>query len=260
MALNVPGPVAAARLRDLGAVVTKVEPPEGDALALVAPDWYAELSAGMEVVRLDLKTSRLTPYLEETELLLTSQRPSALARLGLTWDEVHSRHPRLSQVAIVGHAAPDEERAGHDLTYLATHGLVAAPQLPRTLAADLCGALLAVEAALVTLLSGEPQYVEVALASAAEVLALPLRHGLTRRGGILGGGFAGYGLYEALDGWIAIAALEPRFRQRLAAEFGLDDLTHEELAVKFRTRTTAEWEAWAAKHDLPLAALEDFPP
>ncbi|HEY3712692.1 MAG TPA: CoA transferase, partial [Amycolatopsis sp.] len=54
-ALNIPGPVAAARLRELGATVTKVEPPGGDPLALAAPDWYRELAAGQEVVRLDLK-------------------------------------------------------------------------------------------------------------------------------------------------------------------------------------------------------------
>lgn len=30
LAVNVPGPAAAARLRELGAAVTKVEPPEGD--------------------------------------------------------------------------------------------------------------------------------------------------------------------------------------------------------------------------------------
>ncbi len=39
VATNVPGPVAAARLRELGASVTKVEPPEGDPLGIVAPAW-----------------------------------------------------------------------------------------------------------------------------------------------------------------------------------------------------------------------------
>lgn len=37
LAINVPGPVAAARLRDLGASVVKVEPPSGDPLRVCPP-------------------------------------------------------------------------------------------------------------------------------------------------------------------------------------------------------------------------------
>jgi len=37
LAVNVPGPVAAARLCELGASVTKVEPPGGDPLEAVSP-------------------------------------------------------------------------------------------------------------------------------------------------------------------------------------------------------------------------------
>ena len=51
---NLPGPVAAARLRGLGAGVLKVEPPDGDPLAEAAPAWYAALHAGVQVVRADL--------------------------------------------------------------------------------------------------------------------------------------------------------------------------------------------------------------
>jgi crotonobetainyl-CoA:carnitine CoA-transferase CaiB-like acyl-CoA transferase len=66
--------------------VTKVEPPDGDPLALAAPEWYRELAGG-DVVRLDLKASdgraRLDELLAGSDLLLTAQRLSALARLGL---------------------------------------------------------------------------------------------------------------------------------------------------------------------------------
>jgi alpha-methylacyl-CoA racemase len=248
LAINVPGPVAAGRLRELGAHVTKVEPPEGDPLAQSAPEWYREL-AGADIVHLDLKGNgreRFDELLGEADLLLTAQRPSALARLGLAWRELHERFPRLSQVAIVGER--DSERPGHDLTYLARRGVVSPPQLPRTLAADLLGAELAVTAAVGALLSREPTYVEVALADAAELLAQPLRHGLTRPGGILGGGFPGYGFYETSDGWIAVAALEPRFWERL-------DELGENLGTVFRTRTSEEWEAWASERDVPLTRI-----
>src|SRR5262249_20619358 len=135
-ALNIPGPFAAARLRELGATVTKVEPPRGDPLAPVASDWYEELVTGQDVVRRDLKQETIDDLLGEADLLLTSQRGTALARMGLAWETLHERHPRLSQVAIVG----EGERAGHDLTYLAGHGLLDPPRLPRTVMADLLGA------------------------------------------------------------------------------------------------------------------------
>jgi crotonobetainyl-CoA:carnitine CoA-transferase CaiB-like acyl-CoA transferase len=241
-AVNIPGPVAAARLRDLGATVTKVEPPEGDPLAAAAPEWHARLVRGMRVERRDLKADSLD--LGDVDVLLTSQRPSALARLGLGWKELHAQQPRLAQVAIVG----DGERAGHDLTYLASRGLLDPPHLPRTVAADLLGAERAVSAALA---SRPGTYVEVSLGEAADALADPLRAGLTAPGGLLGGGFAGYGLYEASDGWVAVAALERRFHERLA-ELGR---ARDELARVFRERSTAEWEAWALEHDVPLTAV-----
>ena len=129
-AVTIPGPVAAARLRDLGAAVTKVEPPSGDPLVLAAPEWYERLVAGMEVVRLDLKAESLDGLLAGADVLLTSQRRAALARLGLAWASLHERHPGLAQVAILG----EGERAGHDLTYLASRGLLDPPHLPRTVA------------------------------------------------------------------------------------------------------------------------------
>jgi crotonobetainyl-CoA:carnitine CoA-transferase CaiB-like acyl-CoA transferase len=249
-ALNIPGPVAAARLRELGATVTKVEPPRGDPLAPVAPGWYQKLVTGQQVVRRDLKQETIDDLLGEADLLLTSQRVTALGRMGLAWDTLHERHPQLSQVAIVG----EGERAGHDLTYLAGRGLLDPPRLPRTVMADLLGAERAVSAALAVLFSRKPSYVEVSLAETAEALAAPLRAGLTAPDGMLGGGLPVYGLYEASDGWIAVAALEPGFRERLASGLGVE-LTRPALETAFRSRTTAEWEEWALEHDLPIVGL-----
>jgi alpha-methylacyl-CoA racemase len=53
IAVNVPGPVAANMLRDIGADIVKVEPPNGDLLSRAAPSWYAALCEGIEVLRLD---------------------------------------------------------------------------------------------------------------------------------------------------------------------------------------------------------------
>ena len=83
----------------------------------------------------------------------------------------------------------------------------------------------------------------------------PLSAGLTKSGGVLGGGFPFYGLYETKNGWIAVVALEPGFIKRLSAELNLKANTREELEQIFRTRTAAEWEEWARERDLPIVAV-----
>ena len=55
LAINLPGPLTASRLLELGARVIKVEPPHGDPLKSVAPACYAELVEGQEIIALDLK-------------------------------------------------------------------------------------------------------------------------------------------------------------------------------------------------------------
>src|SRR6185312_17159579 len=67
MALNLPGPVACARLRDLGARVAKIEPPAGDPFEASCPPWYARLHRGMDVRRIDLKSP---PGADELHALL----------------------------------------------------------------------------------------------------------------------------------------------------------------------------------------------
>lgn len=268
LAVNVPGPVAASRLRHLGADVIKVEPPTGDPLARLSKPWYQTLAEGQEVVSLDLKDkggrAELERLLRASDLLLTSIRPAALERLSLSWAEVHERHPRLCQVAIVGFSAPGDNIAGHDLTYQAAAGLIAPPQLPRTLLADLASAERAVSTAVALLLARERGqgggYLQVALIEGVEVFTEPLRHGVTATGGALGGGLPGYNLYQARQGWIALAALEPHFWQRFKEELGLSHAPVDVTLLKsiFMTRTAVEWEVWAAVRDLPLAAVRDM--
>ena len=262
-AQNLPGPAACARLRDWGASLVKIEPLEGDAFERYNPDWYARLHAGAEVLRIDLKSDAgreaLDRHLAVADLLVTAQRPAALERMGLAGESLAARFPRLCHVALSGHAPPHDSRAGHDLTYMAEQGLLTPPHLPATLFADMAGAERAVSAALALLVSrdrgGSARHANVSLAEAAGHLAMPLREGLTRPGALLGGGFAGYNLYEARGGWIALAVLEPRFAQRLADLLGIPSLEEAALRTAFTTRTPYEWEAWAKANDLPLAAV-----
>src|SRR5437867_1286647 len=152
MALRVPGPVAAQRLRLLGARIVKIEPPAGDHLATQAPEWYRGLHESQEIVHLDLRNdadiAKLHGLLEESDLLLTSQRARVLERLGLAWPALHMRHPRICAVEITGHPAPRQNVPGHDITYLAEANLLDPPRMPRTLLAVLAGAERAVQAAL----------------------------------------------------------------------------------------------------------------
>jgi len=264
LALNAPGPVAAARLTKLGATVTKVEPPAGDALHHIASAWYESLCQGQTVVRLDLKDpngrKQLDGLLATADLLLTSFRPSALQRLGLDWESLHAQYPRLCFVGIIGYLHPQEERTGHDLTYQSDFGLLRPPEMPATLFVDLAGAERAVNTALALLLraarKGESGSAWVSLYECARNLAEPVKAGLTNVGGPLGGGYPLYGFYQANDGWIAIAALEPHFAKRLLLELNLSNADRPELERIFLQRSAAAWESWAAERDLPLVAVQ----
>jgi crotonobetainyl-CoA:carnitine CoA-transferase CaiB-like acyl-CoA transferase len=255
----------------MGASVVKAEPPSGDPLFIGQPDWYHDLHSGIEVITLDLKRSAdkttLEQHLEQCDLLLTSSRRDALARLGLGWPELNARYPRLSQVAITGRPRSKEDPPGHDLSHQAAAGLLSPPEIPKTLIVDLGGALQAVNAALSVLLarerSGEgdafERYVEVSLTDAAEFFADSLRYGLSRPGGLLGGGLPQYNLYRASDGWVAVAALEPHFWERIQRELKLHDPDKETLDQVFATRAAADWEDWAAERDLPICAVREAP-
>lgn len=269
IAVNLPGPAAASRLTALGAEVTKIEPPSGDPLRQFAKAYYDELVDAQSVEVLDLKEdsgrSRLHDLLADADLLITSHRTVALERLGLGWDALHGRHPRLSHVAIVGHPAPGDNLPGHDLTYQAVNGMLptgpGGPAMPTVLAADLTGAERAVSEGLAALVqraaTGAGSYREVALSTAAEAMAAPLRHGLTAPGGLLGGALPAYRIYPTAEGHVAVAAIEPHFSSRLFGLLGVSG-TREELETAFASRTAAEWQAWAEEHDLPIA--EVLPP
>lgn len=264
LALNAPGPVAAARLTQLGAEVIKVEPPSGDAMSSAAPKWYKSLCQGQTVLRLDLKDagvrSQLDSLLAKADLLLASFRPSALQRLGLEWESLHARHPRLCFVGIIGYLPPREELTGHDLTYQSDFGLLRPPEMPSSLFVDLAGAERAVSMALALLnrsaRTGKAGCAWVSLHECARDLAEPLKAGLTSARGLLGGGYPLYGFYQASDGWIAIAALEPHFAERLLSELGLKKADRTELEQVFQRRGAAEWESWAVERDLPIAAVQ----
>jgi len=279
LALNLPGPAALMRCRRMGAACTKIEPPQGDPMGLYNPQAYRELHEGVKILTADLKTAKgrelLHKHLANTDVLLTSFRPSALAKFGLAWDDLHARHPMLCQVAIVGAPGDRAEEPGHDLTYLAQHGLVPALELPATLFADMGGSLMASEAVLQAALhlssrySGEGETprgicIEVALSEAAAYLGLPRHWGLTLETGAVGGAHAGYRVYACKDGRAAVAALEPHFAAALCTLAGVSvsdrnamfaPSTREAIAAFIAERTCDELDRLAAQNDIPLHTI-----
>jgi alpha-methylacyl-CoA racemase len=262
IAVNAPGPLAMSRLRDAGATVFKIEPTDGDPMASFCPAWYEELRHGMQVERLDLKSndgqSRIHALLAEADLFVASQRPSALERLKLDADSLLNparRNTRLRWLNVVGDTA-NPEVAGHDLTYLARAGLLGR-EIPRTLVADVLGAERAFATCLLLLRDAPGAQAVVGLYDALAPLVAPLEHGLTRPGALLGGGLNAYALYDAKEGRVAIAALEPHFRARLYSSLGVDPSA--DLTSTFKSRRAAEWESWAIAQDLPLCEVSDEP-
>lgn len=278
LALNLPGPAALWRCAGMGADCRKLEPlapgtgRSYDPMGLYCPDAYAQMHANVQTLQADLKTAEgqacLHEQLAQTDVLLTSFRPSALSKLGRGWEALQQRYPGLSLVRVVGSAGELADVPGHDLTYQAEAGLVHSTELPPSLFADMAGALMASEAVLKAVLvssrSGHGVCQEIGLAQAAQWLALPWHWGLTQPTGDVGGAHAGYRIYPCADGIVAVAALEPHFAQRLceAADLLFSHPTdmrkpeiHQGVARFLAARSCAQLMQLAQERDIPLHAL-----
>lgn len=273
LALNLPGPAALMRLVQMGARCTKINPPAGDPMQHYTPQGYELLHQGVRVKTLDLKSeagqAALRRLLAETDVLLTSFRPSALNKLGLGWKALRKNFPALSLIEVVGAPGPLAEIPGHDLTYQAEVGLVNGMDLPPSLFADMGGALMASEATLKAVLAqkttGQGSRHEVALSDAAAWLALPRQLRMTTPDGAVGGAHAGYKVYACKNGRVAVAALEPHFALSLCAAAGVTlahpvkDLfhpaTHQAIAAFMASRTRQQLDKLAVAKDIPLLTL-----
>jgi crotonobetainyl-CoA:carnitine CoA-transferase CaiB-like acyl-CoA transferase len=262
------------RLTQMGARCTKVNPPAGDPMQHYTPAGYDLLHQGAKHHTLDLKTESgqvaLHKLLPQTDVLLTSFRPSALNKLGLGWKSLHKRYPGLSLIEVVGAPGPLAEIPGHDLTYQAEVGLVNGMDLPPSLFADMGGALMASEATLKAIITlkttGKGSHHDVALSDAAAWLALPRQRRMTTPEGAVGGAHAGYRIYACKNGRVAVAALEPHFAARLCEAASvqlahpLKDLfkpaTREAIARFFASQTRAQLDKLAQAKDIPLMTLQ----
>ncbi|MEI8171506.1 MAG: CoA transferase [Rhodoferax sp.] len=281
LALNLPGPAALMRCRQMGATCVKLEPPppvgsapgaSGDPMSWYKRAAYDEMHQGVRVGVADLKTEKgqktLHRELAKADILITSFRPSALRKLGLEWKVLHKLYPALSLIAIVGAPGDRADEPGHDLTYQAESDLVTGLDLPPTLYADMGGSLMTSEAVLQAMLvqrqKGKGSYLEVALSEAAAYLALPRAWGVTQDGEAVGGGHAGYRVYPCKDGRVAMAALEPHFAKALCAVAGVTDAsiesmmslaTRQVIADYLLTKTRKVLDKLSLEKDIPLYTL-----
>ena len=277
LSLNLPGPAALMRCKAMGATCIKLEPPNGDPMRLHSARAYSHMHEGIRNITADLKTAAgqkvLQRELLKTNVLLTSFRPSALKKLGLAWADLHKAYPQLNLVAIVGSPGELAEIPGHDLTYMAENDLVTGLNLPASLYADMGGSLFATEAILQAVLQQRPPsknipkgvYKEIALSDAAAYMGLPRAWGLTLPNSPIGGAHAGYKVYPCKNGRVALAALEPHFAATLCELIGikmdshqtpLKASTHQAVANWLVSKTRAQLDAIAIKHDLPLHTLK----
>src|SRR5438876_9627875 len=98
------GGVATMILADAGADVVKIEPPAGDPYAALPA--YAQWQRGKRIRRLDLKSAdglaEAMALAVGADVLGESLRPGKLARLGLGYEVLAARNPRLVYCSISG--------------------------------------------------------------------------------------------------------------------------------------------------------------
>jgi crotonobetainyl-CoA:carnitine CoA-transferase CaiB-like acyl-CoA transferase len=107
------GPSAALALADLGAEVLKVEPPEtGDETRLFPPfregvsHYFLSVNRGKKSIVIDLKSAAgvklVQDLADQCDVLIENYRPGVMERLGLGYETLAARNPRLIYCAISG--------------------------------------------------------------------------------------------------------------------------------------------------------------
>lgn len=289
-----PGPVATMHLADMGATVIKIEDKgAGDYARTMShvknevSQLFIAVNRGKQLLRLDLKDAgdreRFLVMADTADVVIESFRPGVMDRLGLGWEVLKARNPKLVMCAITGYGqdGPLAQAAGHDINYLGYAGVLAQtadeagrPVLSNLQIADLLGgAQTAVQGVLAALLAvkmgGPGRFVDVAMTDAAfahhimPLLALncdgrpatPARDFLT-------GGVPCYGIYRCSDGrYMAVGALELKFWETCCDLLQRPDLktrhwslgqqvggadalaVKSELTAIFAKRTQTEWTA-----------------
>ncbi len=261
-----PGAYCTVLLADLGAEVYRIDAPGSNPMAAGVG---VGLSRGKRSIGLDLRHPRGNEVLRRlaawADVLVENNRPGDMDKRGFGYSHAAIECPRLIWCSITGFGqdGPYATRPGHDLTYTAHSGLLAAlgpplPWQPQTTLAVPLGAMMAATGIAAALVernrSGRGCQIDVSLAEAATWL-------LSGNDGELADSSWGIPsgpdrrLYQCRDGaFITVAAAEPRTWAALCGGLELPDLAAEglpppdraeevtaRLAAVFATRPAAEW-------------------
>ena len=298
-----PGAVTSMMLGDFGAEVIKIEEPGiGDPMrysqfGVNQPDaYFLAINRNKRSVTINLKEPAgrevFLRLAEKADVVLEGFRPGVMDRLGIGYEALRQRNPRVIFCSISGFGqdGPYRDRAGHDANYISIAGLLGVngpkdgpPVLPGVQIADIAGGSLhAVIGILLALQArertGEGQAIDISMTDCSlSMMYIPLAQYLSnRRQPVRGaegltGRYACYQVYETSDGrYLSLGALEPKFWINTCRVFGREDLIplqydnqrQEELteivAGIFRTRAAAEWLAAFEEVDTCVALIKDL--
>jgi len=279
------GPYATMLLADLGAEVIKVEPPGGEISRQVSDSYFASLNRNKKSVVIDLRSeegkARLGELVADSHALLVNMKPSAIKKLGLTYESLRRYNEKLVCVAMTGFGLEGGDDPAFDYVIQAATGVAAMtgnpddpPTLPGYSSADNSTGLTAALGLLAQIVSGRGGQVDVCL---RDVMLSQLNY---RAAAYLNDGVVPqrypYGahsyyvpaqLFETADGYLALFITHDGFWKAFSAEAGIEGFPtmaeraarrDEVLAVvsaALATDTAAGWEERLRPLGIPVAAV-----
>jgi len=283
------GPYATMMLADLGAEVTKIEPPGGDISRQVSDSYFASLNRGKRSVCLDLSAeegrARLGELVAESHALLVNLKPSAIKRFGLTYESLRGWNERIVCVALTGFGLDAGDDPAFDYVVQAATGVAALtgdpdgpPTLPGYSSADNSSGLTAAIGLLAQIVSGRGGQVEVSL---RDVMLSQLNY---RASAYLNGGveprrlplgahsyYVPAQLFPTAKGYLALFITHDGFWRTFAKEAGIEgyptmaeraERREEVLAAvtaALAADTAAAWEPRLRPLGVPAAAVRTLP-
>ena len=247
------GPYASLQLRNLGAEVIKVEPPQGDSTRRWGPFVgehsmaFLAVNCGKKSIVLNLKEPKdihhFKNLVRSADVLVENYRAGAMARLGLDYESLRAINPNLIYCAISGYGqtGPYADRGGYDLIAQGYTGIMSVtgehgrpPAKAGIPIADLGAALFAVQGILAALLhrakTGEGQFIDTSLYDTGVALSVWEAHSYFATGEVpepLGSAhrlLAPYQAFRASDGYFTVGAGPQNLWQRFCQVMGLTDL------------------------------------